>query len=73
MVVKYAESNKDCWDEYLDSCVFAYNTSSQESSLYSPFEVMFGWKAIILIELTYLKAGNELLGGYLHYQARNVM
>ena len=65
MVVKYAESNKDCWDEYLDLCVFAYNTSSQESSLYSPFEVMFGWKTIILIELSYLKAGSELLGGYL--------
>ena len=36
-----------------------YNTSS---SLLSPFEVMFGRKAIIPIELSYHKAGSELLG-----------
>ena len=54
-------------DEYLDSCVFAYNISSHESSLLSPFEVkcMFGQKAIIPIELSYYKAGSELLGEYL--------
>ena len=56
MVVKYVEAKKDVWDEYLDSCVFAYNTSSHESSLHSPFEVMFGQKAIIPTELAYHKA-----------------
>ena len=53
---------EELWDEYLDSCVFAYNTSSHESSLLSPFEVMFGRKAIIPI---YRKAGSELLCEYL--------
>ena len=65
MIAKYAESKKELWDEYVDSCVFAYNTSSHESSLFSPFEVMFGRKAVILIELSYLKPGSELLGEYL--------
>ncbi|KAL5506431.1 hypothetical protein EMCRGX_G008064 [Ephydatia muelleri] len=65
MIVKYTESKKELWDEYLDSCVFAYNTSFHESSLLSPFEVMFGRKAIIPIELSYHKAGSELLGEYL--------
>ncbi|KAL5499988.1 hypothetical protein EMCRGX_G011472 [Ephydatia muelleri] len=65
MIVKYAESKKELWDEYVDSCVFAYNTSSHESSLLSPFEVMFGRKAVIPIELSYLKPGGELLGEYL--------
>ena len=65
MIVKYAESKKELWDEYVDSCVFACNTSSHESSLFSPFEVMFGRKAVIPIELSYLKPGSELLGEYL--------
>ena len=47
MIVKDTESKKELRDEYLDSCVFAYNTSSYEFSLLSPFEVMLGQKAII--------------------------
>ena len=30
---------------------FAYNTSRQESTLYTPFEVMFGRKPVIPVEL----------------------
>jgi IS30 family transposase len=41
MLVKFCNSDKTNWDEYLNTCVFAYNTSRHESSLYSPFEVMF--------------------------------
>ena len=44
--------------------VFAYNTSSHESSLHTPFEVMFGRKAVIPIELTYLDPGSQLLSNY---------
>lgn len=36
---------------YLDTCTFAYNTSRQESTLYTPFEVMFGRKPVIPVEL----------------------
>ena len=41
MIVNYVSSRKEIWDEYLDTCVFAYNTSRHESSLHTPFEVMF--------------------------------
>ena len=40
MLVKYTWRRKETWDEHLHgSCVFAYNTSQQESTLYSPFEL----------------------------------
>ena len=42
---------KDQWDEFLDSSVFAYNTSCHESTHYSPFEVMFGRKPTLPIDL----------------------
>ncbi len=64
-LVKFANENKKTWDEHLDHCLFAYNTSRHESSLYSPFEVMFGRKAIIPIELEFEKDGSELLEKYL--------
>ena len=35
----------------LDGCIFAYNTSCHESALYTPFEIMFGRKATLPIDL----------------------
>lgn len=51
MLVKFVGAKKETWDEHLDSCVFAYNTSRQESTLHSPFEVMFGRLARLPIEV----------------------
>lgn len=65
MLIKFASTDKAAWDKHLDHCVFAYNTSRHESSLYSPFEVMFGRKATIPIELEYEKEGSVLLEAYL--------
>ena len=65
MVVKYAHEKKEDWDMYLDSCVFTYNTSKHASSLYTPFEVMFGRKAVLPVQLTTVKKGNEVLEDYL--------
>ena len=65
MLVKFVGTRKETWDEYLDHCVFVYNTSHHESSLYSPFEVMFGRKATIPIELEQMKEGSQLLVDYL--------
>ena len=42
---------KQLWDEFIDSAVFAYNTSYHESSCYAPFEVMFGRKAVLPIDV----------------------
>ena len=42
MIIKYTGTRKETWDVHLDTCVFAYNTSRQESTVHSPFEVMFG-------------------------------
>ena len=42
MLVKYAKEQKECWEDYMDCCLFAYNTSKYESSKFTLFEVMFG-------------------------------
>ena len=66
MLVKFTGTRKEAWDEHLDSCVFAYNTSRQESTLYSPFEVMFGRLAHLPIEVnTNKEEGGKLLDAYL--------
>lgn len=51
MIVKMIKDKKDSWESYIDSCVYAYNTAVHESSLYTPFELMFGRKAILPIDI----------------------
>ena len=48
MLRKYIQEKKEKWDDYLDTCSFAYNTSKHESTKFTPFEIMFGRKAIDL-------------------------
>ena len=48
MQVKFAASKKNQWDEFLDTCVFAYNTSRQH-------ELMFGRKATLPIDIEICK------------------
>ena len=50
MIVKFCNVKKTNWDDVLNTCVFAYNTSCHESTLYTPFEIMFGRKAILPID-----------------------
>ena len=38
MLVKYAHDKKEVWDDFLDACIHAYNTSVHESSSFSPFK-----------------------------------
>ena len=60
MLIKYVQNKQDQWDEFLDTCTFAYNTSVQESTQYSLFELMFGRKATLPIGLDMAKhSGNE--------------
>ena len=51
MLVKAITGQKELWDEFIYSTVFAYNTSCHESSGYAPFEVMFGRKAVLPIDV----------------------
>lgn len=51
MFVKYVQDKKEDWEEYLSTCVYAYNTSKHESSKYCPFTVMFGRPAVLPIDL----------------------
>ena len=44
-------TKKERWEEYLDTCVFAYNTAKHDSSRFSPFELMFSQKAVLPIDI----------------------
>ena len=66
MLVKFTHDKKNEWDLFLETCVFAFNTSKHESSLHIPFELMFGRRALIPIDVeTEKNEGNELLQEYL--------
>ena len=51
MLVKVCHAKKAEWDECLDSCVYAYNTSVHESTCFTPFEIMYGRKAVLPIDI----------------------
>ena len=51
MLVKYARKRKQCWEDHLDECIYAYNTARQASSCYTPFQLMFARKAVLPIDL----------------------
>ena len=50
MIRKFIGEKKESWDIFLDTCTFAYNTSLQKSTNYTPFEVMFGQQAILPVD-----------------------
>ena len=51
MLVKFIMDKKDVWDVFLDTCVYVYNTSVHESTSFSPFEVMFGRRAFMPVDI----------------------
>ena len=52
MTVKFIDTKKEQWEDYLDTCIYAYNTSKHESSKYTPFEVMFGRRAVLPVDIS---------------------
>ena len=50
MLVKYSHQKKEVWYEFLDTCVYAYNTSVLETMAFSPVELVFGRKAVLVID-----------------------
>uniref|UniRef100_A0A1X7UPQ9 Integrase catalytic domain-containing protein n=1 Tax=Amphimedon queenslandica TaxID=400682 RepID=A0A1X7UPQ9_AMPQE len=59
MLVKFCSQTKESWDEYIDTCVYAYDTARHETSLFTPFEIMLEEKLFFL--LTLMKIGVEVL------------
>ena len=60
MLVKYIK-DKNSWEEFLDTCVFAYNTAQHESTRYTPFELMFGRKPLFPIDVNTEKKDAAIL------------
>ena len=52
MLLKFVGQKKESWQDYLDSCVYAYNTAKHESTKFSPFEVMFFRKGVLPVDFT---------------------
>ena len=51
MLVKLVHNKRHEWDTCIDSSIYAYNTAKHESSLFTPFEIMFGRRAILPIDI----------------------
>ena len=47
MLVKLVHNSKNEWDNYVDASIYAYNTAIHNSSLFTLFELIFGWKTIL--------------------------
>ena len=49
------------WDEFLDTNIYAYNTSVHESTAFTPFELMYSRKAFLPIDIEIDDKGPEEL------------
>ena len=52
---KRINQQQNNWDEFLDEILFAYRTSIQDSSKYSPFYLMYGREPRLPIDLENLQ------------------
>ena len=48
---KMVNEEQNDWDKYIDSVLFAYRTSKQDSSKYTPFYLMYGRQATLPIDI----------------------
>ena len=61
MLIKFIDSKKESWKDYLGTCIYAYNSVKHESSKFSPFEVMFGRRAALPVDLDGARACEDEL------------
>ena len=63
MLVKFVKKQKCHWEDFLDACLYAYNTARQASSCFTPFELMFSRKANLPVDFQFdkTKAADRLL------------
>ena len=50
-LVKFVNDNQDDWDAHIKSILFAYRTSKNDSTKFTPFELMFGRASVLPIEM----------------------
>lgn len=50
-ILKMVEENQNEWDKFLDSVLFAYRTSKQCSTKFSPFFLMYGREPRLPVDL----------------------
>ena len=50
-LAKFAQDKRETWDENVGEVVYSYNTAVQESTKHTPFESMFGWMAILPVDI----------------------
>ena len=51
MLVKFVQEKKETWEDYIDTCIYAYNTAQHESTKFTPFELMFCRKPVLPIDI----------------------
>ena len=51
ILAKYAEQHHGEWDTYLTSALFTYWTTQQGTTKFEPFELLYGRKAVLPIDL----------------------
>ena len=51
MLVKYIQEKKETWEDYIDTCIYTYNTAQHESTKFTPFELMFSRKPVLPIDI----------------------
>ena len=59
--MKFVHEKKEVWDEFLDTNVYAYNTAVHEPSGFTPFELMFGRKALLPVDVFSCQIAPEVL------------
>ena len=59
MLSKFVQSKKSKWSSFLDTCVFAYNTSHHESTHFTPFQLMFGRCATLPFDIDLRRSSAE--------------
>jgi len=50
-LVKFVNENQDDWDVHIKSVLFAYRTSKNDSTKFTPFQLMFGRAPVLPIEM----------------------
>jgi len=60
-IAKYANENKDDWDDYITSVLFAYRTKKHNTTRHELFYLIYGRDAVLPIEFTVKTVQAELV------------